>query len=409
MTTERTPRPGTKMELVLPYLIRNESIREITMQTGLSPQEISAIKYESRGRYLPKATQKDREKDELDRRRAISIGMGGQAVTVEAFARMQMIPMEAREALLQTTGKNLTIYEARMALRGARAIIGRRRTKSERLELIAEKRLSQKDLQERVRLWLDVQTLLVEAGVSETEMPKERKDWLLLIAWLRANRQKIIGNQQPLWEIKQKMDVISTAQVRRLQPCIDAISDQDPERALIEMAREGNRIAFDHLYIEHAQYAYTYALRMVKKPVVAEDIVSQAFLRAYRGIKKYRFMSRDYRKFFRAWIKRIIKNVVYDEARRKENKNISLEASAERTEYRIGIQYVDAQISDPDTRIDLQNVVNNLPELQRKVITLRFQEGYSEEETAQILEIPIDMVMEIQNQTRQVLRELIYE
>jgi RNA polymerase sigma-70 factor (ECF subfamily) len=103
----------------------------------------------------------------------------------------------------------------------------------------------------------------------------------------------------------------------------DAIAQKvnaaDPERAvenqLIREAQAGSRSAFDALVRQHDQAVLRLALHVSGSESDAQDIVQEAFLKAYRYLANFRFECSFY-----TWLYRIVTNVALDSMRRKKTR-----------------------------------------------------------------------------------------
>ncbi|HIB69134.1 MAG TPA: sigma-70 family RNA polymerase sigma factor, partial [Phycisphaerales bacterium] len=73
--------------------------------------------------------------------------------------------------------------------------------------------------------------------------------------------------------------------------------DRNEERALIERAIAGERIAAGDLIRAHQRSVYAYILRMSGRPDVAEDIVQEAFVRVLGNLHRF-----DFRFRFSTWL-----------------------------------------------------------------------------------------------------------
>ena len=74
------------------------------------------------------------------------------------------------------------------------------------------------------------------------------------------------------------------------------------EAELIQLAQKGDLTAFNRLVIDYQGLVYNLALRILGDPAGAEDAAQEAFISAFKAIKKFRGGS------FRAWLARIVKN-----------------------------------------------------------------------------------------------------
>src|SRR3954447_22501182 len=95
---------------------------------------------------------------------------------------------------------------------------------------------------------------------------------------------------------------------RRVRPSIAANEPLDAmeDEALVRAAQRGNLDAYNRLVRMHERQAYAVALRLMRKPELAEDATQDAFIQAYRALDTFRGG------YFRAWLMRIVTNRCYD-------------------------------------------------------------------------------------------------
>ena len=86
------------------------------------------------------------------------------------------------------------------------------------------------------------------------------------------------------------------------------------EQALIKGAKAGDLDSFNRLVMSYQGLAFNVALRIMGDEAAAADATQEAFLSAYKGLKRYRGGS------FRAWLLRIVTNACYDELRRRKRR-----------------------------------------------------------------------------------------
>ena len=99
------------------------------------------------------------------------------------------------------------------------------------------------------------------------------------------------------------------------------------ETALIGAAQRGELEAFNSLVLHYQALAYNVALRLMGEEAGAADATQEAFLSAYRSIRRFRGGS------FRAWLLRIVTNACYDELRRRKRRPaVSMESLTEDSE-----------------------------------------------------------------------------
>lgn len=102
------------------------------------------------------------------------------------------------------------------------------------------------------------------------------------------------------------MPSVSTTAV----PAAFAAIDHDSDNALVRKAREGDFQAFETLFARHRTLVFRFAYQMVPRRDDAEDIVQEAFVRAYQNLHRYRDEAK-----FTTWLLRIVTNLCTDQAR----------------------------------------------------------------------------------------------
>jgi RNA polymerase sigma-70 factor, ECF subfamily len=186
-------------------------------------------------------------------------------------------------------------------------------------------------------------------------------------------------------------------------PLADVVSPdraEDEDRNLALRAGKGDAAAFGALYDRYVAAVYRYVYYRVRNDMDAEDLVSDVFMRALRAIPRY-----EPRVAFLAWLYRIARNAVIDRSRRSRTQ-ISFEDA-------LAHPGVD-QIVEPDATIlalsdkeAVRAALAKLTPLQQEVIVLRFVEGYSTLEIANLVGKREGTVRGIQFRALEALRTLI--
>ena len=186
-------------------------------------------------------------------------------------------------------------------------------------------------------------------------------------------------------------------------PLVDPVSPDGPgdeDRNLALRAGKGDAAAFGALYDRYVEAVYRYVFYRVRNDADAEDLVSDVFMRALRAIPRY-----EPRVAFLAWLYRIARNAVIDRARRSRTQ-ISFEDA---------LAHPNAdQVVEPDATIlalsdkeAVRAALAKLTPLQQEVIVLRFVEGYSTLEIANLVGKREGTVRGIQFRALEALRTLI--
>ncbi len=177
------------------------------------------------------------------------------------------------------------------------------------------------------------------------------------------------------------------------------------EAALIKEARRGNLDAYNTLVLHYQSQVYNVAYRILGERDAAADATQEAFISAYKAIRRFRGGS------FRAWLLRIVTNACYDELRRRKRRpQASLDAL-----------YVEDEAPDPGfvshaenpesyaQRMDLQAAIRDclqrLPDDQRTVVVLSDIEGFSYDEIAEITGVALGTVKSRLSRSRARLRD----
>jgi RNA polymerase sigma-70 factor (ECF subfamily) len=157
----------------------------------------------------------------------------------------------------------------------------------------------------------------------------------------------------------------------------------DSDVALVKRAREGDYNAFEQLFERHRALVYRFAYQMTSRRDDAEDVVQEAFVRAYQNLHRYRDEAK-----FTTWLLRIVTNLCTDQARMSQRRTAleQQEAMGALDWMTIGEQYDPVQNLEEDRRkVALRKALNALPAHHRSVIVLRDIEEREYPEIASIL------------------------
>lgn len=158
------------------------------------------------------------------------------------------------------------------------------------------------------------------------------------------------------------------------------VSHDSPAREpdLVIRARDGDQQAVAELFTAYWGAARGFAYAVLRDITRAEDAAADAFLQALPGLKRLRDPAR-----FGPWLRRIVRRVA-----RKQLERTARTASLD-----------DRQAAqDPDPGVEIQRAqmallvargVEHLPDAEREAIVLCYLEGYSTEQAARFLDIPV--------------------
>lgn len=179
---------------------------------------------------------------------------------------------------------------------------------------------------------------------------------------------------------------------------MDATSAQD-EIILVRRAKKGDRDAFGQLMENHALKAYRIAYAIVQNQAEAEDAVQEAFITAFKSIKKL-----EKEESFGSWLSRIVTTRVYDLARQKQRGQKIVEKETISLKAEIAQSSTNPADNKADLSLDLQQAITRLPELHRLAIMLRYTEDASTDQIASILDRPAGTVRRVLSESYHLLR-----
>ena len=157
----------------------------------------------------------------------------------------------------------------------------------------------------------------------------------------------------------------------------------DAEQKTISAAARGDRMAFRQLVLDHSHAMFRVAWRLCNDESIAEDIVQEAFIKAWRKIEDFRMQSS-----FRSWLHRITVNTAMDYLRKQSRRRqFETETPEFETAEMAELPRHDVQI---DIRLQAGAAMQKLSDTERAALLLRHYEGHSINEIAQILELTGD-------------------
>jgi RNA polymerase sigma-70 factor, ECF subfamily len=153
------------------------------------------------------------------------------------------------------------------------------------------------------------------------------------------------------------------------------------ERELVVAAQRGDRAAFKEIYDRFRDRVYNLAFYSLGESLAAEDVLQIVFMKIHRGLPGFRFESQ-----LSTWIYRIALNQCLNENRRRVAQHVPLESLlGSGDEIDISSLPDDKQVRNERREIIRQAVMELSPKL-RSVIALKYLEGLSYTEVAQVLE-----------------------
>ena len=169
---------------------------------------------------------------------------------------------------------------------------------------------------------------------------------------------------------------------------------QFDEQRLVQQAVEGDLEAFNRLVLAYQDMAYNYAYFLVGNPDSAEDVAQQSFIRAFQNIKAFRGVS------FRSWLMKIVANSAYDLLRRSyrhptqplypaDDNGEEIESASWLADPAPSVQH---QVEQNELFRQIYQILDDLPEVYRTVLTLIDIQELDYLEAAEALNVPIGTI-----------------
>lgn len=162
---------------------------------------------------------------------------------------------------------------------------------------------------------------------------------------------------------------------------------------------------FSKEILPHLDAVYTFALRLTADPNDAEDLVQDTIVKAYRFFSSFEKGTNA-----KAWLYRILKNS-YINSYRKKSKEPNQVDYDEVSMYYESIRDERTDTSDLEEMMfrdmigdDINNALKSLPEDFRTVVVLCDMEGFTYEEIANMLDVPIGTIRSRLHRGRNLLR-----
>ncbi|HYO47482.1 MAG TPA: sigma-70 family RNA polymerase sigma factor [Gemmatimonadota bacterium] len=155
------------------------------------------------------------------------------------------------------------------------------------------------------------------------------------------------------------------------------------------------RAEFEVIYREHHRRVYAIALRFARDPDRAEEVVQDAFVRAWRSLPSFNGDSR-----LSTWLHSVAVNAALDGVRVRSRREARLDRDVDLDRYAAEVGR-----AMPGADLDLERAVASLPDGAREIVILHYIEGYPCAEIAEQLGIVEGTVKSQLHRARKLLKE----
>jgi len=157
----------------------------------------------------------------------------------------------------------------------------------------------------------------------------------------------------------------------------------------------------ERIYIHYWGYLMGVSTRYFKDRNIAREVVNDSFMKAFKTMYDFKHDHKleDFQKTFKAWLAKITVRTALDKIRANKSALIYVEEYAE-----VAGNYVEAE--GQLFAEDILKLLHELPDLHRTVFNLYEIEGFSHDEIAEMLTIPVSSSRTYLTRAKQKLREL---
>ena len=151
---------------------------------------------------------------------------------------------------------------------------------------------------------------------------------------------------------------------------------------LVRQALAGVQQAYREIVRRYQQPVFSLMMHMVRERTVAEDLTQESFAKAFAALRSY-----DSARKFSSWLFKIAHNHAIDQLRRTRPDLVSLEASAEAEAWPADIASPEEIAERQELADAMRTALNRLRLEYREALILRYQEGLSQQEIADVMGI----------------------
>ncbi len=174
-----------------------------------------------------------------------------------------------------------------------------------------------------------------------------------------------------------------------------------------ELTKDEKDGIFKAEFLPHADALTTFAFHLTLFDASANDLVQETYLKAYRFIDKY-----DVGTNAKAWLFKIMKNGFINDYRKKSKQPTKIDYNEvvnfldeERDDTLASYQDLREEMFENLMGDEVTNAINSLPVDSRTVILLCDIEGFSYEEIAKIIDVPVGTVRSRLHRSRNMLKK----
>ena len=174
-----------------------------------------------------------------------------------------------------------------------------------------------------------------------------------------------------------------------------------PDQEIIDSIKNGNHSDFSILVDRYKIKAFPMLKRMLRNEFDAEEVLQDAFLKAYRSLNSFKGEAK-----FSTWFYRIVYNSALTKLSSKRRK-IEQEMSSIEDHHDLMDSFNSIETEKKNISEIINDLINLLPEKYSTIITLFYLNGLTCEEISETMNITLSNVKVLLYRSRNAMRDMI--
>ncbi|MES2798963.1 MAG: RNA polymerase sigma factor [Bacteroidota bacterium] len=168
--------------------------------------------------------------------------------------------------------------------------------------------------------------------------------------------------------------------------------------SIVQKVKQGDENAFEVLYDNYSSALFGVCLKIVNDQAVAEDVLQDAYLKIWSNIQSYDSSKGS----IFTWMLNIARNSAIDKYRQQKKRNGS---AIQNSANDVSNLLSNSEENNINT-IGLNELIQKLPVEQQEIIEYLYFRGYTQQELADELNIPLGTVKTRSRAALKILRDL---